>query len=331
MRIVPISELHTGDIICKTITDQYEHILVRAGVEIKNEKMIERLHELGVASVFIEDNWSADIFIQPVIDEKLANQTMDALANMDVDRVLNCASEIVDVLLASSELCNDIETVLDYDEYTYTHCINVAVASATLGIGLGYSYDRLRNLTAGALLHDVGKQLVPIDIINKKGKLTDEEMAIVKKHPTDGYNILSQNVLITSAMREIAHQHHENWDGTGYPRGLREKNIYDLANLVHICDVWDALLSKRSYKEAFHVSEAVAILKKGLGTQFNPTLLNAFFKYVPIYHKGTKVSTNLGRDALIYENHRGRMLYPTLLFEDGTTMELSEDSLFCIE
>lgn len=331
MRIVPISELQPGDTICKTITDNYEHVLVRAGVTIKNDSMIQRLHQLGVSSVYIEDNWSADIFIQPVVSEALANSTIDALAHMDVDRVVNCASEIVDVLLASSELCNDVETVLEYDEYTYTHCINVAVASATLGIGLGYGYDRLRNLTAGALLHDIGKQLVPIEIINKKGRLTDEEMAIVKKHPEDGYNILCKNITLTSAMREIAHQHHENWDGTGYPRGLRDRNIYDLANLVHICDVWDALLSKRSYKEAFHVSEAVSILKSGLGTQFNPELLNAFFKYVPIYHKGTKVSTNLGQDALIYENHRGKMLYPTLLFEDGTKMELSEDSMFQIE
>jgi len=331
MRIIPISELHPGDIICKAITNQFGHTLVRAGIEIKNEAMILRLHELGIASVFIEDRWSADLFIQPVVDEKLANETIDALSKMDIDRTLNCASEIVDVLLASSELCNDIETVLDYDEYTYTHCINVAVAAATLGIGLGYDYDRLRNLTAGALLHDIGKQLIPIEIINKKGKLSDEEMDIVKKHPKDGYNLLSKNVLITSSMREIAHQHHENWDGTGYPRGLREKNIYDLANLVHVCDVWDALLSKRSYKEAFRVSDAVAILKSGRGTQFNPALLDAFFKYVPIYHKGTKVSTNLGQDALILENHRGRMLYPTLLFEDGSTMELTEDSMFQIE
>ena len=91
---------------------------------------------------------------------------------------------------------------------------------------MGYNYYRLKNLAVGSLLHDIGKQLVPIDIINKNGRLTDAEMDVVREHPNYGYKILSKDINTYSATREIVHQHHENWDGSGYPRGLKENEIY---------------------------------------------------------------------------------------------------------
>ena len=261
------------------------------------------------------------------MDESLAKSSIKALKEMNMEAVSNCAAEIVDKLMGADDYIHDMETIKAYDENTFEHCINVAITSVTLGIGLGYNYYRLKNLAVGSLLHDIGKQLVPIEIISKKGKLTDAEMAVVKEHPTYGYKILSKDIGTYSSTREIVHQHHENWDGSGYPRGLKEDEIYELAMVTHVCDVFDALISKRSYKEAFCYQVAVEIVKDGTDKMFNPEVVDAFFKYVPVYHKGTEVLLSNGDKALVYKNNRGDMLEPVIKLRNGTIIDLRHSQL----
>jgi len=187
---------------------------------------------------------------------------------------------------------------------------------------MGYNYYRLKNLAVGALLHDIGKQLVPIEIITKNGRLTNEEMKVVREHPNYGYQLLTKDINTHSATREIVHQHHENWDGSGYPRGLKEDAIYELAMVTHVCDVFDALISKRSYKSAFTYQKAIDILKDGIGTMYRPDMVDLFFQYVPVYHKGSQVTLDNGDEALIYKNNRGDMLRPMVKLRNGTIIDL---------
>lgn len=327
MRPISIEKLNIGDVIAKNVLDSYGNVLLTEGTTVKSRTIVSRLQKLGICSIYIQDSWSADIFIEPVIDEELAKKTMDVLTSLDIEQVHKAASEIVDKLISTGRMYDDMQTLKVYDEYTFTHSLNVAVLSATLGIGLGLSYERLRNLTEGAILHDIGKQAIPISILNKKGPLTDEEMAIVKKHPEEGYRLLKGDVEITSSVRGIIHEHHENWDGSGYPFGNRGEEIYDLAHVVHICDVWDALLSKRSYKEAFSIKDTIALIMKGSGTQFNVELVDAFFKYVPVYSKGSEVTLSNGENVLIYENNRKNMLRPIVLTKDKKIINLEESDL----
>lgn len=327
MRLIPINKLRVNDIVARPIIDDFGRVLIAAGAKIKTPEILNRLAYLNINAVYIQDEWSADIFVEPVIDQEVAFKAVSALAKMDVERVRRSASLIVDRLTSSPQLYDDMQSIKEYDEYTFNHSLNVAIASTTLGVGLGYGYNRLKNIATGALLHDVGKQLVPIEIINKKGKLTPEEFDIVKRHPEDGYRILRGNTNVTSSIREIAHQHHENWDGSGYPRHLKGGRIYELAHVVHICDVYDALASKRSYKEAFPVSKIINILDSGRGTQFNPRILDAFYKYVPIYPKGAEVILNTNETALIYENNRGNMLRPKIMLGDKRIIDLRDSDL----
>lgn len=327
MRLIPINKLKVNDVVARGITDDFGRVLIAAGVPIKNRGIINKLKELNITYVYINDEWSADIFIEPVIDQEVAYKTVSALARMNIEQVKRSASMIVDRLSSSAQLYDDMQSIKGYDEYTFNHSLNVAIAATTLGIGLGYGYKRLKNIASGALLHDVGKQLIPIEIINKQGKLTNEEFELVRQHPENGYRILRENEDTTSSMREIAHQHHENWDGSGYPRHLKGEKIYELAQVVHICDVYDALISKRSYKEAFSISNTINILNSGKGTQFNPEILESFYKYVPIYSKGTKVMLSNKEVALIYANNRGNMLKPTVLLKNKSLLDLRESDL----
>lgn len=326
MRYISLENLTDDMVIAQNIKDSYGRVLITKGAKLSERKRLS-LRNFDIAGVYIDDAWSADIFIEPVVDELLANNSLKALKEMNFDEVQNCASAIVDKLTEAEDYMHDLEQIKAYDENTFEHSLNVAIISVTLGIGLGYNFYRLKNLAVGAMLHDIGKQYIDPEIITKKGRLTVEEMDEVKKHPEYGYRMLTKDINTYSSTREIVHQHHENWNGSGYPRGLREYEIYELAMVTHICDVFDALISKRSYKEAFSFQKAISIVKEGTDTMFNPDVVNAFFKYVPIFHKGTEVKLSNGMPALVYKNNRGNMLKPVVKLKDGTIIDLRKSEL----
>lgn len=326
MRYVSLDSTTDEMILAQNIKDDYGRVLVMKGARLSEHKK-EKLEKFDITGVYVDDAWSADIFIEPTIDEGLAKKSIQALREMNMETVSNCASEIIDKLMGADDFINDVESIKTYDENTFEHSMNVAINAVTFGIGLGYNYYRLKNLAVGALMHDIGKQFVPIDILNKKGPLTDAEMGVVKEHPNYGYKILSRDLSVYSSTREIVHQHHENWDGSGYPRGLKEQEIYELAMVTHVCDVFDALISKRSYKEAFSYQTAIQILKEGTDTMFQPEMVEAFFRYVPIYHKGSEVALSNGEKALVYKNNRGDMLRPVIKLRDGTIIDLRKSEL----
>lgn len=326
MRYISLENITDDMVLAQNIKDEFGRVLITKGAKLSRQKK-KKLENFDIAGVYIDDEWSADIFIEPVVDEALAKKSIKALKEMNLDAVSNCAAEIVDKLMGADDYIHDMETIKAYDENTFEHCINVAITAVTMGIGLGYNYYRLKNLAVGSLMHDIGKQLVPVDIITKKGRLTDDEMVVVREHPTYGYNILSKEINAYSSTREIVHQHHENWDGSGYPRGLKGEEIYELAMVTHVCDVFDALISKRSYKEAFTYHTAIEILKEGTDTMFQPEFVEAFFKYVPVYHKGSEVQLTNGDTALVYKNNRGDMLEPIIKLRNGTIIDLRHSQL----
>jgi len=326
MRYISLENITDDMVLAQNIKDEFGRVLITKGAKLSRQKK-KKLENFDIAGVYIDDEWSADIFIEPVVDEALAKKSIKALKEMNLDAVSNCAAEIVDKLMGADDYIHDMETIKAYDENTFEHCINVAITAVTMGIGLGYNYYRLKNLAVGSLMHDIGKQLVPVDIITKKGRLTDDEMQVVREHPNYGYNILSKEINAYSSTKEIVHQHHENWDGSGYPRGLKGDEIYELAMVTHVCDVFDALISKRSYKEAFTYHTAIEILKEGTDTMFQPEFVEAFFKYVPVYHKGSEVQLTNGDTALVYKNNRGDMLEPVIKLRNGTIIDLRESQL----
>jgi len=329
MRYVSLDDIKEDMILSQDIKDNLERILMVKGATLTQHK-VEKLREFDITGIYVEDEWSADIFIAPVVTEQLAKSTIQALQEMDFEKIQICAEEIVEVLRNAEDFMHDIASIKTYDENTYEHCLNVAIEAVTMGIGLGYNFYRLKNLAVGAMLHDIGKTQLPIEIFNKEGSLTEEEMALMRTHPTKGYKMLTEDILIYSATRQVVHQHHENWDGSGYPRGLKEEQIYELAMVTHICDVYDALISKRSYKNPFPIKQAVDMLYEGEGTMYNPELLESFFRYVPIYHKGSEVELSDHTKALVFKNNRGDMLHPIVKLKDGSRLDLREAAVSII-
>jgi putative nucleotidyltransferase with HDIG domain len=139
--------------------------------------------------------------------------------------------------------------------------------------------EQLVHLRRGALLHDIGKMGIPNSILNKPGPLTEEERKMMELHPQFGYEILSPMSFLQPAA-EIAYCHHEHWDGSGYPRGLKGEDIPQLARIVSACNVWDALISDQPYRKAWKKADAQNYIDLGSGHQFDPEVVEAFLPYI---------------------------------------------------
>jgi HD-GYP domain-containing protein (c-di-GMP phosphodiesterase class II) len=171
------------------------------------------------------------------------------------------------------------------DHYTFGHSERVSLLARLTGAELGLPADELSIVEWAGLLHDVGKIGVPEEILSKPGKLTDEEFEQIKKHPEMGYEILQPISDFQSILDGVLY-HHENPNGTGYPRGLRGDQIPFSAAIIHVVDVFDALTSSRSYRAAFSIDAALEIINKEAGDgKLNPAVVTAFLAALPEYRR----------------------------------------------
>jgi len=161
------------------------------------------------------------------------------------------------------------------DKETEGHSKRVTQLTVRLAEAMGIHGDALVNIRRGALLHDIGKMGTPDAILHKNGPLDEEERRIIQKHPQDAYHMLKQIDYLQAAL-EIPYCHHEKWDGTGYPRGLRGQEIPISARMFAIVDVWDALVSDRPYRKAMPREEVIEFLKSQSGTHFDPQVVGVF-------------------------------------------------------
>ena len=165
------------------------------------------------------------------------------------------------------------------DEDTAGHSKRVTDMTVRLARRLGMTTDELVHVQRGALLHDIGKMGIPDSILLKRGPLTDEEFEVMRRHPVYAYELLGPIEFLRPAL-DIPYAHHERWDGTGYPRGLKGEEIPLAARIFAIVDVFDALTSDRPYRKAWTREEALAHIRRGVGTHFDPRVAEAFFELI---------------------------------------------------
>src|SRR6056297_921260 len=164
-----------------------------------------------------------------------------------------------------------------YDPYTNGHSENVATISQKISIELGLSNEDVKDAYWSGMVHDLGKLLVPIEILNKKGPLEKSEYETIKSHPSWGYEVLCQSESLSSIAKYVLH-HHERWDGNGYPDGLKGDEIPLISQILAVADAWDAMTSERPYRRAMSEYQAMAEIQKYRGEQFSHKVTNAFVK-----------------------------------------------------
>ncbi len=196
----------------------------------------------------------------------------------NIGEAKECIGEIVDMVLSQDDTSSHLLRITSHDFYTYTHSVNVGVFAILLAKNLfkGNDAHDMHELGAGFFLHDLGKVHIDTSIINKPGRLTDDEMKQMKTHPYQGYKLLSETGQLSEECAVIALQHHEREDGTGYPRGLRGDQIHTYGRLCSIADVYDALTAERSYKARLSPFDALKVMKNEMLHHFQKNIFEKF-------------------------------------------------------
>lgn len=321
MRYVPMKKAEPGMKLAYDLFDSYGRVLLSSKASL-TDAYIEKLVNMGFPGVYIDDKLSEGIELDTVITPELRSDGLACVRRCDIDGCKDIAKQIVEQILAKGVLALDLSDLRTFDDYTYAHSVNVAVFACVIGFGLGMEEKDLTNLVLAGLLHDVGKLSIPDEILNKPRRLTAEEYQIMKSHAILSYELIKERLDISAQVKQAVLYHHENVDGSGYPNGVGEEEMNLHAKILHVADVYDALVSKRPYKKPYSPYEASEYLMGGCGIMFDQKVVTAFLRFVPLYPKGTQVRLSDGREAIIYDNTGYHNLRPMLRLLDGTLLDM---------
>ena len=208
-------------------------------------------------------------------------------------KAFSVVDKIINELDGISKVYIDLNEFRKFDNYTYIHSVNVAILATLVGLHMGLKGQTLRNLTLGAMFHDIGKSGIPFQILNKPSDLTYSELEIIKKHPVLGEEMI-RRTHISGEVLSIIRQHHERWNGKGYPDGVRQRAITLNAQIVAVADVFDALVGDRPYREGLPPYHALEIIIAGSGEEFNGKIVEEFVQCLILYPQGSVVTLNTG-------------------------------------
>ena len=233
--------------------------------------------------------------------------------SLDTDTARELVGEMAESISRSPNAMLWLTHMKKRDEYTSIHCMNVCILALTFGRTLGLQKDQLDMLGLGALLHDIGKMQVPLEILNKPGRLSEEEFEMVKSHSMNGYNLLRLKKDMPAEVLEIVRSHHERINGRGYPQGLSGDLIDRLTQITSIVDVYDAITSDRCYHDGIAPYEALKNMFEWAGENFDADLVEKFIKCLGIYPIGSMVELNSGHIGVVVSASEKARLRPIIL------------------
>ncbi|WP_332888672.1 HD-GYP domain-containing protein [Salipaludibacillus keqinensis] len=324
-----IYSVSNQDRLAKPIYNDLGQTLLNIGV-VLSDRMIDRLKEKGISYIYIEDSSTTDIYVEDTINGKVRSKSLKDIQEnfttiskqmalgkaVDIDGLSPSFSTIVKEILSeiqsNKEAVSMLSDVISYDSYVFHHSLNVTVYSLALGQKMGLTDPQLHELGLGAMLHDIGKMSIPIEILNKQEKLSDEEFDQIQSHATVGFEMLRKSHTLSLLTAHCAFQHHERIDGSGYPRNISGDDIHFYAKIIGIADVFDAVTSNRVYRRAMLPHEGMELLYSGAGTLFDKDAVDLFSKIVAIYPVGLEVKLSDGREGVVAQNNKNLPSRPVI-------------------
>lgn len=336
-----IHEVVPGMQLAKIVLTETGQVALSEGA-ILNPSLIERLKYWGVYTVEIRE-WVEDeakvseeslpesqqqkffnSYQSTVRVVKKAFETMRYFKETPISEMRELVDEAIDPLVETTGVINHLHLVERKDDYTFHHSLNVAVICGTLGKWVGYTGVDLKDLILAGLLHDMGKTQIPLEILNKPGGLTVEEMDVMKKHPAYGYNMIKEIKHLPLAVMYAVLQHHERMDGGGYPLSLPGNKIHPFAKIVAIADVYDAMTSDRVYHKKISPFHVVETLVGEMYDKLDPEFCTVFLNNVRDFFVGSIVILNDGREAEVLCLGQYAASRPVVRTTDGEFIDLEK-------
>lgn len=287
----------------ESMEERLSKLLLDRQQEVPTKKRVPFEQEMEVAKLTYENSM---LHARRIIgDAKMGRQVDYESSVKTVDAIVDSAIRNPDTLLCLSKIS-------DYDEYTYAHCINVAAICVVFGEFLGLEREDLLLLGLAGMMHDLGKTAVPERIINKRARLSPSEFEEIKRHPDYGCQMLKRAGEVPRAVYEAVRDHHEKYNGGGYPSALTRKDITPFARIISLADVYDALTSDRTYKDAIQPNKALAIMYGMRDHDFDPLEVQMFIKCLGIFPSGSLVKLNSGRFGVVFESNPNQPLMPKI-------------------
>ncbi|ENH96831.1 hypothetical protein J416_09039 [Gracilibacillus halophilus YIM-C55.5] len=322
MRLIATKYLQEGMELAKPIKNDYGRILVQRHVKLSTF-IIKRLLDYGITYVYIRDQETDDIVIESPVSEDLKLDAMNHiresfrlfddkdleqnpyLLSKTIDSLQGVAKQMATEISHHDEVIQYVSDLLISDHYVYQHSVNVSLYTIALAQAFQFPTHQIEEIGLGALLHDIGKVFLPQNILNKSGKLTDDEFEIIKKHTEYGFEFLRKSHELPLLIAHCAFQHHERIDGSGYPRGITGNEMHPYAKIMSVADVFDAVTTNRVYRDAMLPHEGLEILYAGADKQFESHIVDAFRRTIALYPNGLTVTLSDNRIGIVArQNHQ---------------------------
>lgn len=322
MRLISILDCHEGIKIAKPIYDEKNRILLNSGI-ILTERIIDQLKRKEIGFLYVESSITEGVIIQDDISVPLRMETAQqigkvfkALSDGDNSRIKEISKgkairelkNVYDRLLkdmkARPSLINLLSHLQMGNNGILQHSLNVSMYAITIGRHLAISEKDMYILGLGAMFHDIGKSKLRPELLNKRD-LTEEEQKEYRNHTIEGFEMLRKDRELHLLISHCAYQHHENINGTGYPRGLKGNDIHQFAKIIAVADLFDQLTHPKAGRRPMLPHEAMEVVQSLCYTRFDPKIINAFRKSVAIYPIGVTVDLNTGEKGVVvdYSSH----------------------------
>lgn len=329
MRFIPIDNVVPGSYLAKPVFNSKGTIMLKENCEL-TEGLLQRLKNHGYSGLYIDDEISKGIIIEDIIDEQMKFEIALCLEDLvknngDMVEIVPYINSIVETIL-SKDIVIEMNRLRNYHDYTYYHSVNVGILSISIGRRFHMTIEELVKLGTAAILHDIGKNDIPVEILDKPDDLTDEEYEIIKEHPQLGYRRVKDLIELSSVTKIGILQHHERCDGSGYPNGLKRNEITMFGKIIAVADTYDAMTTNRSYRMAYSPLEAYEYLLGDGDNRYDIRVVEKFTRCVSAYPVGTCVELSNGQEAIVVKNYVDNPLRPMVRdLENYETYDLNND------
>lgn len=324
MRFVRADQLEPGMVLARSVRGENGTMMLGENVVLTGN-FIMNMQARGYLGAYIKDEFSEKVNVKETISEKLFFEGVKAVREENIGQMVNVAKEIVAEIFYAGDVTYTLLQLRAHDDYTYQHSVSVALLSAVIAKKMHLDRIALEDISIAGICHDLGKLQIPIEILNKPARLTAEEYEVIKTHSRKSFEILSDRYDIHARIKQAVLFHHENENGSGYPEGREGDQIPLMAKIIHAADVYDALVTKRVYKDAYSPADALEYMISGSNILFDPDVVKALCASVPVFTPGTEVVLSNGEMALVIENTSQPMRPIVRLFSNKQYIDLSSD------